>query len=314
MTRCRHEVKVENGACLRATASRQEKKPHPPHRWRGPQREPGPVRVAHFSLRRIPPTRASTSSACLKSRCPTREKLVPDRLIKLAELKFRAAKLLFSAQACTWPCSITQMDDTDEMTEVYEALVHWADVVLLATPIRWGQAGSLYFRMAERLNCVQNQITIRDRVLIRNKVAGFIITGGQDNIQGVAGQLLSFFSELGFYLPQFPFGPIRAAGRQDMGEHRRGAAQRGVAGRAPGHSWNAPSRRLRSYCGAVPVRKTARGEAAHRLEVERRSAKIILPGSAAYLPARIGRATAGKDAGAQVQKLSRRTSACEAIC
>ena len=27
-----------------------------------------------------------------------------------------------------------------------------ADVVLLATPIRWGQASSLYFKMAERLN------------------------------------------------------------------------------------------------------------------------------------------------------------------
>jgi multimeric flavodoxin WrbA len=82
--------------------------------------------------------------------------------------------------------------------------VHWADVVLLATPIRWGQASSLYFRMAERLNCVQNQITIKDRVLLNRKAVSFIITGGQDNIQGVAGQLLSFFSELAFYLPQFP--------------------------------------------------------------------------------------------------------------
>ena len=59
--------------------------------------------------------------------------------------------------------------------------------------------------MAERLNCVQNQITIKNRVLINKKVVSFIITGGQDNIQAVAGQLLSFFSELGFHLPQFPF-------------------------------------------------------------------------------------------------------------
>ena len=42
-------------------------------------------------------------------------------------------------------------------------------------------------------------------MLIRNKVAGFIITGGQDNIQGVAGQMLAFFAELGFIFPQFPF-------------------------------------------------------------------------------------------------------------
>ena len=49
---------------------------------------------------------------------------------------------------------------TDQLTAVYEGLVHWADVVLLATPIRWGDASSLYFKMAERLNCIQNQITI----------------------------------------------------------------------------------------------------------------------------------------------------------
>jgi len=52
------------------------------------------------------------------------------RLIKLASLKFRTCEGYYSksAQACTWPCSITMMDDTDELTEVYEALVHWADV------------------------------------------------------------------------------------------------------------------------------------------------------------------------------------------
>jgi multimeric flavodoxin WrbA len=91
------------------------------------------------------------------------------------------------------------------MERIYEALVFWADAVIVATPIRWGAASSLYFRMAERLNCVQNQVTIANRVLIRNKVAGFIIVGGQDNIQSVAGQMLGFFAELGFIFPQFPY-------------------------------------------------------------------------------------------------------------
>jgi hypothetical protein len=52
---------------------------------------------------------------------------------------------------------------------------------------------------------VQNAITLTDDVLIRNKVAGFIIVGGQDNIQAVAGQMLGFFAELGFIFPQFPY-------------------------------------------------------------------------------------------------------------
>lgn len=97
------------------------------------------------------------------------------------------------------------MDPKDEMSIVYENLVHWADVVIVATPIRWGNASSLYYKMAERLNSVQNQITLNNKVLIQNKVVGLIITGGQDNIQSVAGQMLNFFGELGFVTPAFPF-------------------------------------------------------------------------------------------------------------
>jgi multimeric flavodoxin WrbA len=129
------------------------------------------------------------------------------RLIRLNALKFRNCEGYYSkaAKACTWPCSITQMDDKDQMDQVYEAFVHWADVVLVATPIRWGAASSLYYRMVERMNCIQNQITLRNEVLIRNKVGAFIITGGQDNVQAVAGQMLGFFAEIGFVFPPFPY-------------------------------------------------------------------------------------------------------------
>jgi multimeric flavodoxin WrbA len=129
------------------------------------------------------------------------------QMIRLDDLQFRACRGYYSkaAGACTWPCSITQMHADDELTVVYEALVHWADAIIVATPIRWGAASSLYFRMAERLNCIQNAITTKDRVLIKNKVAGFIIVGGQDNVQSVAGQMIGFFAELGFLFPQFPY-------------------------------------------------------------------------------------------------------------
>ena len=127
--------------------------------------------------------------------------------IRLRELAFRHCEGNYSkaARACTWPCAITERDPSDQLTPVYEGLVHWADVVLVGTPIRWGSPSSLYYKMAERLNCIQNQITTHDRILIRNKVVAFIITGGQDNVQGVAGQLLTFWGELGFAVPPFPF-------------------------------------------------------------------------------------------------------------
>jgi nitrite reductase/ring-hydroxylating ferredoxin subunit/multimeric flavodoxin WrbA len=129
------------------------------------------------------------------------------RLIRLTDLRFRPCEGNYSkaARACTWPCAITERDPEDQLTSVYAGLVQWCDVVVLATPIRWGSASALYHRMAERLNCIQNQITIHNRCLINQKVAAFIVTGGQDNVQAVAGQLLTFWAELGFVFPQFPF-------------------------------------------------------------------------------------------------------------
>jgi hypothetical protein len=54
-------------------------------------------------------------------------------------------------------------------------------------------------------------------VLIRNKVAGFIVTGGQDNVQSVAGEMMMFFGELGFSFAQFPFvGHSRGWSAEDM--------------------------------------------------------------------------------------------------
>jgi nitrite reductase/ring-hydroxylating ferredoxin subunit/multimeric flavodoxin WrbA len=141
------------------------------------------------------------------------------KMIRLRDLNFRACEGYYSQHmnACTWPCSITEMQPNDGMTPVYRDMILWADIVLLATPIRWGNPSSLYFRMAERLNCVQNQITIKDKVLVKNKVASFIITGGQDNIQQVAGQMMVFFTDLGFTFPPFSFlGWSRGWTAEDM--------------------------------------------------------------------------------------------------
>lgn len=178
---------------------------------REPKREPGRIRVLGLSTTVMDKEhpRYSTSEELLKHALEmAATKLNAEtQMLALSELNFRHCEGFYSKseKACTWPCSITKMDPADEMVKVYEALVHWADVVLVATPIRWGSASSLYHKMAERLNSVQNQITVRERALIKNKVAAFIVTGGQDNVQAVAGQMLMFFGELGFMAPPFPF-------------------------------------------------------------------------------------------------------------
>jgi multimeric flavodoxin WrbA/nitrite reductase/ring-hydroxylating ferredoxin subunit len=210
----RFECRVEGGRLLvrDAPASTRNRLPHAKHPLeRELQRAPGPLRVWGLSTTIMDNAhpRYSTSEALLQSALEHAgaKHALEFRLTRLRELKFRGCEGYYSksAHACTWPCSISQMDAHDGMQEVYENLVFWADVILVATPIRWGAASSLFYKMAERLNTVQNQITLRNRVMLRDKVAAFIITGGQDNIQAVAGQMLQFFGELGLQFPQFPY-------------------------------------------------------------------------------------------------------------
>ena len=226
-----HEVKIDNGRVfVKATAlSKRSKKPHEPHPLaRAPRREEGPVRVLGISTTAMTTgfPRYSTSDDLLESALEhAKDQLTCEtRLIRLRDLEFRACEGFYSksARACTWPCSITQMDPDDQLDQIYEGVVHWADVILVATPIRWGAASSLYFKMVERMNCIQNQETIANRHLIHNKVAGFIITGGQDNIQGVAGQMLGFFAEIGCQFPQFPYiAHSRGWSAEDMENNMR---------------------------------------------------------------------------------------------
>lgn len=209
-----YEVKVEAGRVLvkSTPSSKRSRLPHPPHALaREPVRADGPIRILGISttVMTAGEPRYSTSEDLLDAALKHGEQALgcEARTLRLRELGFRACEGFYSksAHACTWPCSITQLDPDDEMEKVYEGVVHWADVIIVATPIRWGAASSLYFKMVERMNCIQNQETIASRQLLKNKVASFIITGGQDNIQAVAGQMLGFFSEIGCQFPQFPY-------------------------------------------------------------------------------------------------------------
>ncbi|MBA5874183.1 MAG: Rieske 2Fe-2S domain-containing protein [Nitrospira sp. CR1.2] len=194
------------------SATKRKKLPKTPHPLARPiVRGDGPIRVLGLATTAmtVDQPRYSASDALLEVALGhAREQLHADtRLIKLRDLSFRPCEGFYSkaAEACTWPCSITQMDPADQMDQVYEGVVHWADVILVSTPIRWGGASSLYYKMVERMNCIQNQETVANRHLLKNKVAAFIIMGGQDNVQGVAGQLMTFFAEVGCQFPQFPF-------------------------------------------------------------------------------------------------------------
>jgi nitrite reductase/ring-hydroxylating ferredoxin subunit/multimeric flavodoxin WrbA len=153
--------------------------------------------------------RKSTSEDALQFalECAKKDLGAETVMIKLRELEFNHCEGYYSrnANACIFPCSISERDSEDQMIRIYEKIILWTDIVLIATPIRWGSASSLYYKMIQRMNCVQNQAITHGRYLIRDKVAAFIITGGQDNVQHVAGELMSFWSQMGCVFGKFPF-------------------------------------------------------------------------------------------------------------
>lgn len=101
-------------------------------------------------------------------------------LLNPRDLEFRNCEGYYSIneQAYTWSCSISEMHESDGMNEVYRKMILWSDIVIISTPIRWRNTSSLYYKKIECLNCVQNQTILHDRVLVKNKLASFIITGG----------------------------------------------------------------------------------------------------------------------------------------
>lgn len=274
----RYELKEEAGHLfvnLNAVTTR-SKLAHKPHPLTRPiAREPGRVRLLGLSTTAMDAEypRYSTSDALLEIALNhAAEKLDAEtKLIKINELKFRHCEGYYSksAHACIWPCSITQMDKSDQMALVYENLVFWCDALILSSPIRWGSASSLYFKMIERMNCIQNQITIHDNVLIRNKTAAFIITGGQDNVQAVAGQMLMFFSELGFDFPQFPFiAHSRGWSSEDMERNVAFVQQNSELHEGARSLAERTVEKARASISEAPVTKTERaGRKAHKMDV-----------------------------------------------
>ncbi len=59
------------------------------------------------------------------------------KIVKLRDLNFKHCEGYYSknASACIFPCSISEMDKEDQMIEIYQKVIIWADIVIIATPI-----------------------------------------------------------------------------------------------------------------------------------------------------------------------------------
>lgn len=112
-------------------------------------------------------------------------------------------------QYCTRPCRISQRKAAkwlaDPLTQLYNDLVDRSDIVIIATPIRRWNASSLYYKLVERMNCIENQKEVYGVDLVHNKLMGMVIIGAQDGAQHVMGQMMSVWSELWFAFAKSPY-------------------------------------------------------------------------------------------------------------
>jgi multimeric flavodoxin WrbA len=123
--------------------------------------------------------------------------------LRLKDLKIYECEGNYSENPdyCTYPCQSTLKYDDDQMQRVYDEVLS-CDILILATPIRWNNHSALVQKFVERMNSIENQYSWFGNRMIHNKVAGLIIIGHVDGIQHVAGNLMNFFSWLGFHIPE----------------------------------------------------------------------------------------------------------------
>ncbi|HLD75828.1 MAG TPA: NAD(P)H-dependent oxidoreductase [Candidatus Norongarragalinales archaeon] len=101
---------------------------------------------------------------------------------------------------CIFPCKTSIARKDDQMKMIYRALLE-SDVVIWATPIRWGMYSALIKKIIERMNCIENMQSVFGMNLIENKVAGFVTIGHEDGAQNTAGLLAMTMSAMGWNIP-----------------------------------------------------------------------------------------------------------------
>ena len=130
---------------------------------------------------------------------------VETKLVKLRDLKFENCEANYSIQwdFCTWPCRISQrLWAKDELIQLYNAIVDRADIILISTPIRRWNPASLYFKLVERLNAIENQKEVYWVDLMHNQQMWFVIVWAQDWVQSCLWNMSAFRLQLWSTLPK----------------------------------------------------------------------------------------------------------------
>jgi multimeric flavodoxin WrbA len=98
--------------------------------------------------------------------------------------------------------TLSDMGEGDEWPAILQKILA-SEIVILATPIWWGNQSSETQRVIERCDEMHDQLLSRGKSPLEGKVGGIVITGDSDGAQHVIANICNFFNAMGMLLPPF---------------------------------------------------------------------------------------------------------------
>ena len=116
-------------------------------------------------------------------------KKVSTEIVKLVEHSIRAGTYFDMGEGDEWPGILKKIEA--------------ADIVILATPVWWGNFSSETQRVIERLDEVHDEILEGKKSRLEGKVGGIVITGDSDGAQSIIASIANFFNAIGVVFPPY---------------------------------------------------------------------------------------------------------------
>lgn len=100
------------------------------------------------------------------------------------------------------PGTYSDMGEGDEWPNILRRVLD-SDIVILATPIWWGNHSSEIQRVIERLDELHDEVLAGKPSRLEGKVGGIVITGDSDGAEHVIGNVCNFFNAVGLLVPPY---------------------------------------------------------------------------------------------------------------
>jgi multimeric flavodoxin WrbA len=100
------------------------------------------------------------------------------------------------------PGTYSDMGEGDEWPNILRRVLD-SEIVILATPVWWGNQSSEIQRAVERLDELHDEVLAGKPSRLEGKVGGVVITGDSDGAEHIIGNLCNFFNAVGLLIPPY---------------------------------------------------------------------------------------------------------------